>query len=237
MASAPCACWCRQPRPSKPSPWQPASNRTTPTFQPASAGCYRLPEAYRLGRLPNRYYRRGPVWKISKLPAAPSRSSTNPCGRRLICRCWAPETMQSQCWLAPKSLGWSVTVADQRPAYLENGRFAGADRVCALQAADLAERLEMNRFSACVVMSHNIEHDQRYLAALAGSEIPCVGLLGPARRRQGLLDSLPTTGGQFAVSLVRAGGRGHRRGNAGGNCLGHRCRESGRTQRSTRRAA
>lgn len=90
-----------------------------------------------------------------------------------------------------KSLGWRVTVADQRPAYLENGRFAGADRVRALQAADLAERLEMNRFSACVVMSHNIEHDQRYLAALAESEIPCIGLLGPARRRQHLLDSLP----------------------------------------------
>ncbi|OAI23332.1 XdhC family protein [Methylomonas koyamae] len=90
-----------------------------------------------------------------------------------------------------KALGWRVTVADQRPAYLEGGRFAGADCVCTLQAANLAERLQLHRFSACVVMSHNIEHDQRYLAALAESEIPYVGLLGPARRRQRLLDRLP----------------------------------------------
>lgn len=90
-----------------------------------------------------------------------------------------------------KALGWRVTVADRRPAYLENGRFAGADRVYALQPASLAEQLDFHRVSACVVMSHNIEHDQRYLAALAESVIPCIGLLGPARRRQRLLDSLP----------------------------------------------
>lgn len=93
--------------------------------------------------------------------------------------------------ICAKTLGWRVTIADRRPAYLVSSRFAGVDRLCALQTADLADELDLNRFSACIVMSHNIEHDQRYLAALAGSTIPYLGLLGPARRRQRLLDSLP----------------------------------------------
>ena len=90
-----------------------------------------------------------------------------------------------------KTLGWRVTVADRRPAYLASGSFAGADRLHTVQAANLADELDLSRFSACIVMSHKIEDDQRYLAALAGSAIPYVGLLGPARRRQRLLDSLP----------------------------------------------
>ncbi len=43
---------------------------------------------------------------------------------------------------------------------------------------------------AAVVMSHHLLSDQAYLAALADSSIPYVGLLGPAPRRIRLLHEI-----------------------------------------------
>jgi xanthine dehydrogenase accessory factor len=78
-------------------------------------------------------------------------------------------------------VGWQVTVVDHRPAYVEAARFQDAIRVATVDAADPG---------AAVVMSHNLVADGRYLAALAVSAIPYVGLLGPAARRERLYAEL-----------------------------------------------
>jgi xanthine dehydrogenase accessory factor len=49
---------------------------------------------------------------------------------------------------------------------------------------------QLDGFDAAVVMSHNLVADGRYLAALATSAIPYVGLLGPAARRERLAAEL-----------------------------------------------
>ncbi|MEO7385815.1 MAG: XdhC family protein, partial [Gammaproteobacteria bacterium] len=87
-------------------------------------------------------------------------------------------------------LGWRVTVADHRPAYLERPAFLAADaRVCA-PPASLATAVTLGTFSAAIVMSHHLASDRSYLAALAGSAIPYIGLLGPPGRRNRLLREL-----------------------------------------------
>ena len=45
-------------------------------------------------------------------------------------------------------------------------------------------------FSAAVVMSHHLPSDLAYLRTLGATEIPYVGLLGPAVRRERLLSDL-----------------------------------------------
>ena len=87
-------------------------------------------------------------------------------------------------------VGWQVTVVDHRPAYVEAARFQDAIRVATVDAADPGAVVALDGFDAAVVMSHNLVADGRYLAALAVSDIPYVGLLGPAARRERLYAEL-----------------------------------------------
>lgn len=87
-------------------------------------------------------------------------------------------------------VGWQVTVVDHRPAYVEAARFQDALRVATVDAADPGAVVALDGFDAAVVMSHNLVADGRYLAALAVSDIPYVGLLGPAARRERLYAEL-----------------------------------------------
>ena len=80
-------------------------------------------------------------------------------------------------------MNWQVTVLDHRPAYAVAERFPRARRVALKLAAELPHELHTGQYDAAVVMSHHLLSDQAYLAALADSTIPYVGLLGPAPRR------------------------------------------------------
>ena len=87
-------------------------------------------------------------------------------------------------------LGWKVTIADHRPAYVDNNDFAGAElRVCC-PAAELADNVELDEFDLAIVMSHHLASDRSYLEQLASSRIPYIGLLGPPGRRDRLLREL-----------------------------------------------
>lgn len=98
-------------------------------------------------------------------------------------------------------LGWSVTVADHRPAYIQRGGFAVADRVLNVDPRELARELEIDRFDAIVVMSHHLVTDRIYMAQLVDADVGYMGLLGPAGRRQRLLDELGDAGRDLAPRL------------------------------------
>lgn len=87
-------------------------------------------------------------------------------------------------------MNWQVTVFDHRPAYAIADRFPRARRVALKAADELPQELHAGQFDAAVVMSHHLLSDQAYLAALADSAIPYVGLLGPAPRRIRLLHEI-----------------------------------------------
>lgn len=87
-------------------------------------------------------------------------------------------------------MNWQVTVLDHRPAYAIADRFPRARRVALKVAGELPQELQDGQYDAAVVMSHHLLSDQAYLAALADSAIPYVGLLGPAPRRIRLLHEI-----------------------------------------------
>jgi xanthine/CO dehydrogenase XdhC/CoxF family maturation factor len=87
-------------------------------------------------------------------------------------------------------LGWKVTLVDHRPAYAQSARFPGAERVILARPDELGSTVDMRGFSAAVVMSHHLPSDLAYLLGLARTEIPYVGLLGPAIRREKLLSDM-----------------------------------------------
>ena len=99
-------------------------------------------------------------------------------------------------------LGWQCTVVDHRPGYLERGDLGDAARTVCVRAETVADEVDLDAFDAAVVMSHHLASDERYLAALAASDVAYIGLLGPPARRQRIVESL----GDDAAGL---GGRLH----------------------------
>jgi xanthine/CO dehydrogenase XdhC/CoxF family maturation factor len=103
-------------------------------------------------------------------------------------------------------MGWSLTVIDHRPHYAQPERFPGAERVLdggppALTTLLRKESSASDRFAAAIVMSHHFVSDRNYLAALAASDIPYIGLLGPAVRCERLLSQLGATAAILGTRL------------------------------------
>ncbi|HKE96414.1 MAG TPA: XdhC family protein [Povalibacter sp.] len=98
-------------------------------------------------------------------------------------------------------LEWHVTVLDHRPAYAVADRFPRARHVELHPPGALPQFLQRTHYDAAVVMSHHLTSDQAYLAALADSAIPYIGLLGPAPRRARLMHEIGDKAARFGDRL------------------------------------
>jgi xanthine/CO dehydrogenase XdhC/CoxF family maturation factor len=98
-------------------------------------------------------------------------------------------------------LGWFVTVADHRPAYLARGGFERAERAVLVEPGRLVAALPLQDFDAIVVMSHHLATDRKYLAELASVENRYLGVLGPRARRDRLLSDLADVAPQLGARL------------------------------------
>jgi xanthine dehydrogenase accessory factor len=87
-------------------------------------------------------------------------------------------------------LGWKVTLVDHRSAYANAAHFPLAERVVQSRPDEVASAIDLSAYAAAVVMSHHLPSDLAYLRVLAASDVPYVGLLGPAVRREKLLSDL-----------------------------------------------
>lgn len=85
-------------------------------------------------------------------------------------------------------LGWEVLVVDHRPAFARAERFPAACRVIQSRPERLRQVLDLASLDAAVIMSHHLENDAAYLAALAAHDLPYIGVLGPRARRDRLLE-------------------------------------------------
>jgi xanthine dehydrogenase accessory factor len=80
-------------------------------------------------------------------------------------------------------LGWTVLVVDHRPALARGDRFPGARVELLDRVEDLAALLPRPHARiAAVVMTHNLQRDVAWTAALLPLELRYLGLLGPRPR-------------------------------------------------------
>ena len=98
-------------------------------------------------------------------------------------------------------LGWRVSIADHRPAYLERSSLKRAELRRVVRPGSLARELPLASYDAIVVMSHHLPTDRTYLAELASVEARYLGLLGPPARRQRLLEELGSAAGLLRERL------------------------------------
>jgi xanthine dehydrogenase accessory factor len=100
-----------------------------------------------------------------------------------------------------RQLGWYVTQADHRPGSLAAAAAAApVDASLEVVPGALNDVLDPDAFDAVVIMSHHLRSDRAYLAELAASTVPYIGLLGPGARRRRLLADV--------AAALRSGARG-----------------------------
>jgi len=87
-------------------------------------------------------------------------------------------------------LGWRVTIADHREAYINQGAFHVAEHCCHVAPGTFADIGDPDQFAAVIIMSHHLETDRAWLNALAPTRIRYVGLLGPPARRDRLVGEI-----------------------------------------------
>ncbi len=93
-----------------------------------------------------------------------------------------------------KTLGWHVTVTDDCIAHTGAKRFPGADQVWHAARETVVSQMNITPYSAAVLMSHNYKYDLAILPALLASSVPYIGILGPRKRTQKMLDELSQNG-------------------------------------------
>jgi len=98
-----------------------------------------------------------------------------------------------------KLLGWCVTVADGRPAYARQDRFAQADRVVLTSADDPIGSIAIDRATAVVLITHNYPQDRKLLECIVPLLPRYLGVLGPHIRTRRLLEHLDPTMDRFEL--------------------------------------
>jgi xanthine dehydrogenase accessory factor len=93
-----------------------------------------------------------------------------------------------------KEMGWTVTVIDHRPAFITKDRFPDADALLLARPEEIAEKFEIKSNTIAVLMTHDFSHDVQLLRTLLPSPAAYVGLLGPSKRTELLLEKLRDTG-------------------------------------------
>lgn len=93
-----------------------------------------------------------------------------------------------------KTLGWHITVTDDCIAHTGAKRFPGADKVLYAAREEVVSKMNITPYTAAVLMSHNYKYDLAVLPALLQTDISFIGILGPRKRTQKMLDELAEKG-------------------------------------------
>lgn len=87
-----------------------------------------------------------------------------------------------------KSLGWEVMVTDECVAHIAPVFFPTADKLSLCHRDFIDRDFDITPFTACVLMSHNYDYDRDVLKKLIPSAAPYIGILGPRKRFDKMLE-------------------------------------------------
>lgn len=93
-----------------------------------------------------------------------------------------------------KSLGWEVMVTDECVAHIAPVFFPTADKLSLCQREFIDRDFNVTPFTACVLMSHNYEYDRDVLKKLISSPAPYIGILGPRKRFDKMVEEFAAKG-------------------------------------------
>ncbi|EON78156.1 Xanthine and CO dehydrogenase maturation factor, XdhC/CoxF family [Lunatimonas lonarensis] len=91
-------------------------------------------------------------------------------------------------------LGWEVCVLDGRATQATKSRFPRADQIHVVPAEEAHFHISRDKRTAVVLMTHNFNYDLRVMASLLPMEIAYLGVLGPKKKLQKMVENLANEG-------------------------------------------
>jgi xanthine/CO dehydrogenase XdhC/CoxF family maturation factor len=91
-------------------------------------------------------------------------------------------------------LGWDLIIVDGRPAYATRARFPKAGRICMVKPSEVLSAVDIDEHTAVILMTHNYNYDIATLEQLIHTSCHFIGVLGPKKKLQRMLDDLTGKG-------------------------------------------
>lgn len=93
-------------------------------------------------------------------------------------------------------LGWEVTIVDGRQTHAKQDRFINACQVFVSKPEKVLEQITIDHRTCFVLMTHNYQYDLQMIKELLPLDIPYVGLLGPKKKYNRIIEDLNQEGVQ-----------------------------------------
>jgi len=91
-------------------------------------------------------------------------------------------------------LGWQTTVIDGRPAYAKPERFIISCNVLLLNAGEILQKIPVDEQTVFLLMTHNYNYDFELLKYLLPQNVVYVGILGPKKKWERIIQELKEQG-------------------------------------------
>jgi xanthine/CO dehydrogenase XdhC/CoxF family maturation factor len=91
-------------------------------------------------------------------------------------------------------LGWETKIVDGRANYARPERFATACQVLVSKPEKVLEQIAIDPWTAFALMTHNFIYDKAMLRELCQKEAKYIGMLGPKKKLDRMLEELANEG-------------------------------------------
>ncbi|MDP4264590.1 MAG: XdhC family protein [Bacteroidota bacterium] len=95
-------------------------------------------------------------------------------------------------------IGWEVRVVDGRSTHAKPERFVSACQVLVSKPEKVLEQIPIDEQTVFVMMTHNYNYDLAMLRALLQRKVTYIGILGPRKKLDRMLDELRNEGMQLS---------------------------------------
>jgi len=100
------------------------------------------------------------------------------------------------------TLGWDVRIVDGRNTHARPERFVAACQILVSKPEAVLDQLPMDGRTVFVMMTHNYNYDLSMLRALLPTQTPYIGMLGPKKKLDRMLDELRQEGMQLDEAML-----------------------------------
>ena len=100
------------------------------------------------------------------------------------------------------TLGWDVRIVDGRNTHARPERFVAACQILVSKPEAVLDQLPMDGRTVFVMMTHNYNYDLSMLKALLPTQTPYIGMLGPKKKLDRMLDELRKDGMQLDEAML-----------------------------------
>ena len=93
------------------------------------------------------------------------------------------------------TFGWDVRIVDGRNTHAKPERFVAACQVLVSKPEKVLEQIPIDEQTAFVMMTHNYNYDLAMLKALLQKDVPYIGMLGPKKKLDRMLEEISAESG------------------------------------------